>query len=167
MQKIVTLLLEPSVRLQGRQPNAHGNGCDWQESLNHHLPFYALSEPYLPSKEANRLRPAFVAVKGKFLDRLARCERVKITKNVELRNVETRPIMFEDFLSKAIFTVIASGTEAWAGVLSMARSAVMVSGTGTWSGVLSKVRFAVIASGIGTLGGVLSKARQLFLVSKA
>ncbi|GBM98564.1 hypothetical protein AVEN_171403-1 [Araneus ventricosus] len=31
----------------------------------------------LPSKEKNRLRPAFVAVKGKFLDRLARFERVK------------------------------------------------------------------------------------------
>ncbi|GBN33608.1 hypothetical protein AVEN_208386-1 [Araneus ventricosus] len=29
-----------------------------------------------PSKEAKRLRPAFVAVKGKFLDRLARYERV-------------------------------------------------------------------------------------------
>ncbi|GBL88692.1 hypothetical protein AVEN_195672-1 [Araneus ventricosus] len=30
----------------------------------------------LPSKEAKRLRPAFVAGKGKFLDRLALCERV-------------------------------------------------------------------------------------------
>ncbi|GBN50989.1 hypothetical protein AVEN_264740-1 [Araneus ventricosus] len=29
----------------------------------------AISEPPLPSEEASRLRPAFVAVKGKFLDR--------------------------------------------------------------------------------------------------
>ncbi|GBN36077.1 hypothetical protein AVEN_170148-1, partial [Araneus ventricosus] len=36
-----------------------------------------ISEPHLPSKEANHLRPAFVVAKGKFLDRPARCERVK------------------------------------------------------------------------------------------
>ncbi|GBM82235.1 hypothetical protein AVEN_440-1 [Araneus ventricosus] len=36
---------------------------------------------YLPSKEATRLRPAFVAVKGKFLDRLSRCERVNVWRN--------------------------------------------------------------------------------------
>ncbi|GBN13226.1 hypothetical protein AVEN_105186-1 [Araneus ventricosus] len=30
----------------------------------------AISEPHLPSKEANRLRPAFVADKGKVLERL-------------------------------------------------------------------------------------------------
>nr|GBM73967.1 hypothetical protein AVEN_127644-1 [Araneus ventricosus] len=41
----------------------------------------AISAPYLTSKEANRLRPAFVAVQGKFLDlpgRLAICERVNL-----------------------------------------------------------------------------------------
>ncbi|GBM44385.1 hypothetical protein AVEN_147392-1 [Araneus ventricosus] len=37
----------------------------------------AISEPHLPSKEANHLRPAFVDVKAKSLDRLARCKRVK------------------------------------------------------------------------------------------
>ncbi|GBO19311.1 hypothetical protein AVEN_219649-1, partial [Araneus ventricosus] len=37
----------------------------------------AISEPPLPSKEDNHLRLAFEAVKRKFLNRLARCERVK------------------------------------------------------------------------------------------
>ncbi|GBN55297.1 hypothetical protein AVEN_13457-1 [Araneus ventricosus] len=35
-----------------------------------------ISEPHLPSEEANRIRSTFVAVKEKFLDRLTRCERV-------------------------------------------------------------------------------------------
>ncbi|GBM75911.1 hypothetical protein AVEN_241361-1 [Araneus ventricosus] len=33
----------------------------------------AISQPHLPSKDANRLRPAFSSVKGNFLDRLSRC----------------------------------------------------------------------------------------------
>ncbi|GBN80240.1 hypothetical protein AVEN_242897-1 [Araneus ventricosus] len=37
----------------------------------------AISAPHLPSEEADGLKLASVAVKGKFLDRLARCERVK------------------------------------------------------------------------------------------
>ncbi|GBN29039.1 hypothetical protein AVEN_81432-1 [Araneus ventricosus] len=38
----------------------------------------AISEPHLPSKEGNHLRSALIAVKGKFVDRLARCERTKV-----------------------------------------------------------------------------------------
>ncbi|GBM17750.1 hypothetical protein AVEN_98682-1, partial [Araneus ventricosus] len=30
---------------------------------------FQISEPHLSSKEANRLRPVFIAVRGKFLDR--------------------------------------------------------------------------------------------------
>ncbi|GBM61348.1 hypothetical protein AVEN_150493-1 [Araneus ventricosus] len=44
-------------------------GCGWQGQL---VPLWLLSpkrNPNLPSKEANRLRPAIVAVKGTFLDR--------------------------------------------------------------------------------------------------
>ncbi|GBN98400.1 hypothetical protein AVEN_275124-1 [Araneus ventricosus] len=57
---------------------AHGNGL-WLARVI--VPPTALiseeiSELQISSKEANRLRPAFVAVKGKFLDRLSRCERV-------------------------------------------------------------------------------------------
>ncbi|GBL92667.1 hypothetical protein AVEN_119068-1 [Araneus ventricosus] len=38
----------------------------------------AITEPHLPSKEANRLRPVFVAVNFQTArDRLALCERVK------------------------------------------------------------------------------------------
>ncbi|GBL87264.1 hypothetical protein AVEN_270531-1 [Araneus ventricosus] len=44
----------------------------------------AISETPLPSKEANRLRPAFVVVKGKFVDRLARNERVKLAEVIKL-----------------------------------------------------------------------------------
>ncbi|GBN06329.1 hypothetical protein AVEN_228793-1 [Araneus ventricosus] len=62
--------------------------------------YEAISEPHLPSKEANRLRLAFVDVKVKFLtalDRLARCERViacicllPISENVASRNVDKK-----------------------------------------------------------------------------
>ncbi|GBL82806.1 hypothetical protein AVEN_106335-1, partial [Araneus ventricosus] len=38
-------------------------------------PTALISEPYLPSEEANRLRPAFVHVKTKFLDRPDRLAR--------------------------------------------------------------------------------------------
>ncbi|GBM91929.1 hypothetical protein AVEN_132276-1 [Araneus ventricosus] len=50
----------------------------------------------LPSKGANRLRSAFVHVKGKFLDRLARCERVKINvrRTCRLRRYTPRMFLF-------------------------------------------------------------------------
>ncbi|GBM79904.1 hypothetical protein AVEN_35680-1 [Araneus ventricosus] len=49
----------------------HGNGL-WLERIigpPTALISEAISGPHLHSKEANRLRPAFVAVKGKYLDR--------------------------------------------------------------------------------------------------
>ncbi|GBM31007.1 hypothetical protein AVEN_198734-1 [Araneus ventricosus] len=50
---------------------AHGNRLRF--AIGHHpntaLIFQAISEPHLPSKEANRLKQAFFALKGKFLDR--------------------------------------------------------------------------------------------------
>ncbi|GBM49949.1 hypothetical protein AVEN_22461-1 [Araneus ventricosus] len=45
----------------------------------------AISEPHIPSKEGNRLRPAFFVAKETFLDRLSRCERVKGLSNVAIR----------------------------------------------------------------------------------
>ncbi|GBL75871.1 hypothetical protein AVEN_121570-1, partial [Araneus ventricosus] len=53
---------------------ANGNGL-WLERIigpPTALISYAISEPRLPSKEGNRLRPAFAAVKKKFLDRPGR-----------------------------------------------------------------------------------------------
>ncbi|GBL92333.1 hypothetical protein AVEN_35865-1 [Araneus ventricosus] len=57
-------LLQPSLK-------AHGNGL-WLASIigpPTALISEAISEPPLPSDEPNRLKPAFVAVKRKFLDR--------------------------------------------------------------------------------------------------
>ncbi|GBN14815.1 hypothetical protein AVEN_161430-1, partial [Araneus ventricosus] len=64
-------LLLPSLK-------ALGNGLRLARIIG--PPTALISEPHFPSKEANRLGPAFFAVKGKFLDRpdsLARGERVK------------------------------------------------------------------------------------------
>ncbi|GBL92558.1 hypothetical protein AVEN_175010-1 [Araneus ventricosus] len=57
-------LLYPSLK-------AHENGLWWTRIIGPSTAFIslAISEPYLPSEEANRLRLAFVAVKRKFLDR--------------------------------------------------------------------------------------------------
>ncbi|GBN25070.1 hypothetical protein AVEN_87339-1, partial [Araneus ventricosus] len=43
-------------------------GYDWQGSSTA-LVSEAIPEPHLPLKGANRLRPAFFAVKGRLLDR--------------------------------------------------------------------------------------------------
>ncbi|GBO45940.1 hypothetical protein AVEN_7264-1 [Araneus ventricosus] len=47
-----------------------------------------ISEPHLPSKSANRLRLALITVKGKFLECLTPCERVKALFTSELRGVQ-------------------------------------------------------------------------------
>ncbi|GBO33974.1 hypothetical protein AVEN_69937-1 [Araneus ventricosus] len=61
-------------------------GCGWQGLLDHPTALIseAIAEPHLPSKEASRLRPALVAVKEKFSDRLAGDERVKCTTLIAL-----------------------------------------------------------------------------------
>ncbi|GBM30656.1 hypothetical protein AVEN_44515-1, partial [Araneus ventricosus] len=57
---------------------AQGNGL-WLARIIGPLPRLSPKRSQnLPSKEASRLRPAFVAVKRTFLDRFARCEKVNI-----------------------------------------------------------------------------------------
>ncbi|GBN49598.1 hypothetical protein AVEN_137093-1 [Araneus ventricosus] len=74
LQHHPTPLLQPSLK-------AHGNGL-WLARIIEPptaLLSEVISDNHLISKGANRLRSAFVAVKGNFLDRLVRCERVNIT----------------------------------------------------------------------------------------
>ncbi|GBN30718.1 hypothetical protein AVEN_162453-1 [Araneus ventricosus] len=58
------------------KPEAQRNGLWLARVIG--PPTALISKPNLPSKEASRLRPAFVAAKRKFLDRLARWESVKV-----------------------------------------------------------------------------------------
>ncbi|GBM21459.1 hypothetical protein AVEN_161068-1 [Araneus ventricosus] len=68
----------PTTPTQLYSLQAHEKGLWLARIIGHPtaLSTEAISEPYLPSKEAYRLRPAFGAVKGKILDRFARCKRV-------------------------------------------------------------------------------------------
>ncbi|GBL90013.1 hypothetical protein AVEN_178410-1 [Araneus ventricosus] len=60
-----------------------------------------ISEPPLPSKGTNRLRPTFVDVKAKILNLLARCERVKwksAVGKISYRNLRGHDQQPQDFI---------------------------------------------------------------------
>ncbi|GBM66680.1 hypothetical protein AVEN_258634-1 [Araneus ventricosus] len=77
-------------------------GCDGQGNWT---PTALISDPHLTSKEANRLRPAFVAVKAKFLDRLARWEMVNLLiPTIDVVLTWRLTISDEDVLAQSVFS---------------------------------------------------------------